>query len=395
VPTNTKNLLRDLSGLPIPQMFDPVADNYTPLYGADGALLINSLRMPWREDFPGTALDTTNNWDVVQQGSGQTIAVANSELTIGAGTTANQETILRSKRTFTIPFRVWFIYWLSQRVANQEFYLEVVDASGNMVARWLLDGTTATTGKSQVVNAGVAAAATARTITTSASYAILEIELAPDECTFVSRAVDSTSQKSNVYCHTRLIPDPLSAYYVQIRAKNLATAPASNTNLIVDAVVVQDIAELTAEITAGRGQSTGNQAVGVYSVGGIYGVSQSAASSLRAALGIATSGGVSAFKASGVGTTTQTVKSSAGLVYGWVIYNPNSSVAYVQFHNTTTITPGTTSPLYSVAVPPGGVVAILFDVGITHGTAIAVIATTTMLGGTAPTTGLDVNVFYA
>lgn len=394
VPYNTKNIIRDASGYPVPQFFDPIKDGYQPMYGSDGAILVNTLRNPWRDDFAGSSLNSTY-WTTVQQGSGHTITVTSSELRIATGTTANTETIMRSNLTFTVPFRVWFIYYLSQRIANQEFYLEVVNANGTMVAQWLFDGTSATSGRYNVTNAGTSGTASSVTITSTASYSIAEIELFPDEVYFATRAVDSTSQKAYTYCRTRLIPDPNQEYYIRIRAKNLSTAPASSTTLYVDAVVVQDIAELATEITSARGLAVGSQAMAIYSVGGSYTVAQSTASSLRTALGTATSGGVSSYLYEGLSTTVQTVKSSAGMVYGWVIYNPNTSVAYVQVFNTTSVTLGTTTPLYSIPVPASGVASEFNPVGITHDTAIAIAATTTMKGNTAPATGLDVNFFYA
>lgn len=393
MPYNNKNMISDASSRLIPQFFDPVQDNYQPLYGSDGAILVNTLRLPWRHDFPGSSLDT-NEWSIVQQGSGHAIYVASSVFSIATGTTANTETVIRSVRSFTVPFRVWFIYYLSQRIANQEFYLEVVNSAGDMVAQWMFDGTSATSGKYNVTNAGTAGSASSVTITSTASYSIAEIELFPDEVYFVTRGVDSTAQKAYAYCRTRLIPDPLQNYYVQIRAKNLSTAPASSTSLYIDAVVVQDIAEITAEITGGRGQAVGSQAIGIYNTGGTYTVSQSTPSSLRVSLGMSTSGGVSSYLYDGLSTTVQTVKSSAGMVYGWLIYNPNTSVAYVQVFNTTSVTLGTTVPLYSIPVPASQAVQVFNPVGITHGTAITIAATTTMKGSTAPTTGLAVNFFY-
>lgn len=394
MPYSNRRLKVDADGRPIPQAFNPVKDDFEEVTSWGKGLIINTVQNPWREDFAGSQLNPAE-WSIVQQGSGHTISVANSVLNIATGTTVNTETIIRSKRTFAVPFRVWFIYYLSQRITNQEFYLEVVNAAGDMVAQWLLDGTTASFGKYNATNAGTAGSASSATIPSSASYSILEIEVFPDEVYFAGRSTDSTSQKAYTYCRTRLIPDPNQEYYVQIRAKNLSTAPASSTTLYLDAVVVQDIAELTTEITSARGLAVGSQALAAYVVGGSCAVSQGTASSFRAALGTATSGGVSSYTRSGLSTTVQTVKSSAGLVYGWVIYNPNTSVAYVQVFNTTSVTLGTTAPLYSIPVPASQQVSAFNPVGITHSTAIAIAATTTMSGSTAPTTGLDVNFFYA
>ena len=264
MPYSDKVILRDAQEAAIPQYFDPVKDDFKPLYGSDGASLVSTLRLPWRHDFPGSSLDSTE-WSVLTQGSGQTITVSGSALQISAGTTASAATKIRSVRSFTVPFRVWFIFYLSQRIANQSFYLELVDSTEQHYAQFWFDGTSATTAKYYTANAGTSGGTTLTTLS-SASYAIAEIEVFPDEVYFVSRYTDSTSAKSYVNCRTRLIPDPNNDYYIQIRAVNSSSAPASNTTLYLDAVVVQDISELTVEITGGRGGGGSSQSVPVYTV---------------------------------------------------------------------------------------------------------------------------------
>jgi hypothetical protein len=97
----------------------------------------------------------------------------------------------------------------------------------------------------------------------------------------------------------------------------------------------------------------------------------------------------------GAVTTAVTVKGSSGFLYSWFLYNPNSSVCYLQVFNTTTPTLGTTTPILSLPVPatsganiPPGSLATAFN------TAIAVAATTTPTGGTTCTTGMTVNLWY-
>lgn len=385
-------LPRDSTGVPV-----AAYDSRTDL------LKISSMQNKWRDDFPGSALGA--GWQLVQTGPGHTVQVASSILQILTGVTINSETIIRSIATYTNPLRVLFIYQLSQRIANQEFFLEVVNAAGDMVAQWLLSGTSAIVGAHNAINANTAGTPANVTIVTTAGYAIAEIELYPDEVYYHSRGADNIAVRPHSYVRSRLVPDPNASYHIQIRARNLGTAPASSTTLFIDAVAVQDISELTAEITGGRGQAVGSQAIATQIVGGSVSVSgtltsagtvtQATAASLRAALGVATTGGVTPWSAIGVLAATQTIKGSAGLVYGWSFWNPNASLAWVQFHNTTSITPGTTVPLYSIPVPANSHVAVLFDIGITHAAAIALICTTTARGGTAPGTGLDVNVFFA
>lgn len=266
MPANTKDMKRDARGNLLPQYFQPLADEFQPVHGDEGALFVSTLAQAWREDFSSTSL--SGDWELVVQGAGHSYSVSSSVLSLTTGVTANTETIIRSTRSFRVPFRVFFIFYLSQRIANQEFYLEIVDDSGNMAARWLLDGTSATTGKIQVVNGGVASSASSVTINSTGSYNILELELFPDEVYFHSRTADSTSSRSYTYVRHRLIPDPKGDYFIQIRAKNLSSAPASSTTLYLDAVTVQDIYELAAEITAGRGATAGSQALPIYVTGG-------------------------------------------------------------------------------------------------------------------------------
>ena len=270
MPFDTKNIKFDKESRPIPQYFNPRADDYEPAHGDGGAINISSMQRKWRDDFPGSALDPAN-WQTVATGSGHTIAVSGSVLSIATGTTINTETILRSMLTYTVPFRVMYIFMLSQRIANQEFYLEITNAAGTMLARWLLDGISATVGKHNSANANTAGTAASVTIATTASYAIAELELFPDEVYFHSRGANSSAVRTLSAVRSRLVPDPNELYFVQIRARNLGVAPGSSTTLFVDAVTVQDIAELTAEITAGRGAMVGSQAIAVQAVGGTIG----------------------------------------------------------------------------------------------------------------------------
>ncbi|MCX7759496.1 MAG: hypothetical protein N2169_07840, partial [bacterium] len=156
------------------------------------------------------------------------------------------------------------ILYLSQRIANQEFYIEVVNAAGDMKAYWLFDGTTNTSAKYNCMNkTNTQSDSTQSSLPASSSYSIYEIELYPDETYFFNRSVDSTSTRGTSAVRTRFLPDPNEDYYIQIRAKNLGTAPASSTTFYIDAIAVQDISELTAEITGGRGSIVGSQSIPV------------------------------------------------------------------------------------------------------------------------------------
>lgn len=229
---------------------------------------VNSMQQKWRAGFAGTQLNP-NKWEIVQTGAGQSIVVANGELQINAGTTANAETIIMSKQTFSVPHRMMAHVKLSQRIANQEFYVELVsvdrdteEPNSDSRAGWLFNDITATSAK-YTVNGGDQPILTSALVTvpTTLTGAIFEVEPTADEAWFFTRSVDTTTGRTNSYVRHSQIPNPNLLYKVQIRVKNLATAPASNTIFSSQFVNVSDYAELTAEITAGRGGSVAGQAL--------------------------------------------------------------------------------------------------------------------------------------
>jgi hypothetical protein len=87
---------------------------------------------------------------------------------------------------------------------------------------------------------------------------------------------------------------------------------------------------------------------------------------------------------------------TAGSVYGWYFYNPNASVAYVQFFNTQAsgVTLGTTAPVYSLGIPATSGANVVNPLGIPHSTAICIAITTTRAGSTGPGSTVDYNIFY-
>lgn len=98
--------------------------------------------------------------------------------------------------------------------------------------------------------------------------------------------------------------------------------------------------------------------------------------------------------------TAVAVKASAGRLYGYHIFNPGTALAYVQIYNVAaaSVVVGTTTPIITLAMPSNSSSNVgvdhLFSTPVTFATAIAVAATTTPTGGTAPGTAIVVNVFY-
>ena len=115
-----------------------------------------------------------------------------------------------------------------------------------------------------------------------------------------------------------------------------------------------------------------------------------------------TTNGLDTFMASGsdgssiLVATAQAVKASAGKVYGYYLYNPEAAVTFVHFYNTASgsVTVGTTNPLFTLQIPPASAANLMSEIGISFGTAIAVAATTTAGGNTAPATGVSATIWY-
>lgn len=245
---------------------------YDPI---DDMVKMKSVQKKFRDSFSGAALDT-NKWQSVI-GTGGAVTQAAGQLTIGSGTGINQETYILSKDVFTIPFRLSIGMTLSQRIANNSFLVEMISVDpvsllpdGKHVAAFLFDGTNAAQAKYRVGNGGLTPLDSAlSTFPTSASGSVYELEAFADEVWFHGGLLDSTNARSNSYRRHQQIPDPNAFYKIRLRMVNGATAPASNTNAVVQYLAVQDYAELTAEITAGRGQSVAGQAIGVQITGAV------------------------------------------------------------------------------------------------------------------------------
>ncbi|MFP5260997.1 MAG: hypothetical protein ACLGJB_03725 [Blastocatellia bacterium] len=137
---------------------------------------------------------------------------------------------------------------------------------------------------------------------------------------------------------------------------------------------------------ASSGTSGDNSTINTGKNGGLW-VSQSAEP--QGGVSVAT-GSVGATKTD-IGTAN-----TAGSVYGWYFYNPNSSVAYVQFFNTQAsgVTLGTTAPVYSLGIPATSAANLMCPLPIAHSTAICIAITTTRAGSTGPSSTVDYNILY-
>lgn len=230
-------------------------------------VLIRGQKQRWRDDFSGNSL--SSNWSVVQVGNGQSITVSNSELKIATGIAVG-ETIIRHKKPFTIPCKVVFIGYLTQRIANQSFYLEIVDATGSNYARFFFAGTSSLNVSAEQLNNASPSSGFANlsnSSTTFSSGVCYEIDANVDELKFSTRDALNATGRSASFTQYKRIPDPSSEYFIQIRVANTAPTPSSST-LVLDSVSIQENEIFTTEIVSGRGAKTVSDSVAVNVING-------------------------------------------------------------------------------------------------------------------------------
>ena len=104
------------------------------------------------------------------------------------------------------------------------------------------------------------------------------------------------------------------------------------------------------------------------------------------------------FKVTGETTTVQTVKASSGEIGGWYISNvDNTAASCVQFFDiggNGTVTLGTTASDMPLKIPASGASNLFIPGGIGFKNGIRLAAATTCTGNTAPSSGLDIAIWY-
>jgi hypothetical protein len=321
-----------------------------------------------RYDFTGTALPT--DWNIVQQDGGMTVSVASSIMTIAAGTTASAQTIVRCTQKIRVKSYIRFIAQLSQRIVNQNIYLEVVNEAGTTFARYDFNGTTATTAQCQTGNQGTNNTAVAITCPTTANYATFDIYADTNDVVFSSVASNANAVKSGVASFDRSILDPNEDYFVQVRVLNGASAPASSTSINIDAVVMQDLTGVKVDIIRGDGtaalantQPVNVMAMPTTNVTPIMSTSQGASTHFH--------------HISAASTNATLVKNAAGVIGAIALSNNAASPRYVKFYNQTTApTVGTSVPVRTIMVPANSTIDLDTGAfGIRHATGISIAIT--------------------
>jgi hypothetical protein len=110
-------------------------------------------------------------------------------------------------------------------------------------------------------------------------------------------------------------------------------------------------------------------------------------------------GGCSVYKTLDLDETEEDVKTTAGSLYGWHIFNAAATTRYIKFYNATAanVTVGTTTPVMTVPIPAGAAANVEFSNGIGFSTAICIAATTGVADndtGAPAANDVIMNVFY-
>jgi len=96
----------------------------------------------------------------------------------------------------------------------------------------------------------------------------------------------------------------------------------------------------------------------------------------------ATSGGLSVYRNINLVATGINIKSSAGQIYGWFLFNDSAAVRYVKLYNkSSSPSVGSDTPFMTIPLPAGGGANVNFTSGITLSNGIGVAATTGVTDG--------------
>ena len=219
------------------------------------ASIVSNTQKQMRDDFVG--FDPLK-WDVVTATGDTPWSFTNGAVLV-KGLVSGSSSYLLSKAAFSIPFRLAVGLTMSQRIANQAVRVELVslDPSTGLpdydfVARWLFDGTSATTAKYGTDVNGQSTISSGVTVVTTAGSGYFEIEAAVDELWFHCSTVDSTSGRTNTYRKQLKLLDPERVYKVKIDVVNVGV-PASATTVTIPFVFVEDYTQTLVEILGGRG----------------------------------------------------------------------------------------------------------------------------------------------
>ena len=353
------------------RMIDLSGTNDGPYIAADASYdasyeksVVGTSRDKFRDEFFN--FNTTTNWELVQQGAGAAITLAGTTagsryLNIATGVGINEETIIQSRQSFKMPLKLAFGLSMSQRIVNQEVFVELVSVNSAGVvetdstfattnlnnalnaASYKFDSTVATSaiyitrgfGTPELVSTSTALVSTTVATGTGPNFlpaGVWEINSDMEEVIFQTRPIDSVAAVSAAVKRTQNLSDPTKEYKIRIRVRNLGTAPASTTDVRLHFIRLLDTTRFTVDFARHMGRTT----------------------DIADSLPVAVTNAPAVTVSSGTLTTLTTCTTLASMTAGWLgIPNTVPDVASAALTTTTTvaaITP-TAGSEYEVNIP--------------------------------------------
>ncbi|MFO1359598.1 hypothetical protein [Plasticicumulans sp.] len=256
------------------KLFDPPAAG-----DQHGNIAVGGIRQLWRDDFAGSAIDSAK-WLATVDPS-MTLSVGTSLVTIAPNAAAAYvgETVLVSQCRLTAPVRVVLgVKTAATRVVGQYVFFELVavnadgtlDENNRISFGNQISSTTATAWSYTTVVDGEIVTANVGSMASLANSAgaLAEIVIDNEEVTLVTGLMAAGRSLGGVSLQTNL-PDPLREYVIRIRVGTDATYTGAGTNVVLYHVLALDYAEVTAEISGGRGLSPASQSLPVAAQGAV------------------------------------------------------------------------------------------------------------------------------
>jgi hypothetical protein len=350
------------------------------------------------------------------------ITVSGSSVAIAMGVTSGAELWLLSKQAFAGTEDLFFTFAKSQALAANSIAVGLVECdpttliplynpgapsftvNGQTIPAWFTNAGLVELG-CQTVNTAYAVCAigdssgsgavgsTGTALAAMTGVSEFLVEYHAEDVIASNGATDSTAAKNSFPSRvSSQCPNDGKVYRLLVRLRNVGT-PASSTTVTFGRVMLWDSQEMRVEVASGRGDSNPQKGVAVNPSAIYNSITPSFTNGQAAPLQCAANGALQvnlsgtsnvALKAATVGGATPSriasgydgvIKSSAGQIYGYDLYNITASMRWFHIIPSTTAEAAggslTTQPVISIPIPPTTRVSGFLDVGVAISTGIA------------------------
>jgi hypothetical protein len=231
-----------------------------------GSVTAQSTQLQKRWEFHESNL--SNDWEIVTRGAGQSLTPSSGTLKIDAGVGSNEVFTLRCKTSCSPRAFLRWTVLVSQRITNQDIYLELSTRDGQTRASYRLAGTNSNTALLEVVKAGFMYSAPSLTLAAgSSTLQHLDIIADIEAVFFGSSNINAGSSKATGMVDVS-IPTQDDVLYPVLRIVNGATAPATNTTITLHSVTLEDLTAVSVDQSFQAGLTSGAAALPMRMQGG-------------------------------------------------------------------------------------------------------------------------------